>query len=255
MDELSVLCTAIDDAVECPEDAVMLDPVPLCEYHRMQVALLVVPDLLAAAARAEIARAHPKTLPSEESHALISGARRAEIAHYLAGPHGAMVYFIENGALVKIGYTTNLRSRVSRLALREKNIMLLLRGGPTLERALHTQFAAHRVDGTEWFELSQEIREFIEAKLAQATDVHAPVGALRQRRAIRVLVELRDAVLPGSDEDGIAPAARAAAQPGSNGDAEPESAGECGCYPNDLAIEHKHLALWELLVTCRTGRR
>ena len=51
MDEYSVLCTAADEGVECATEAVMVRPVPLCEQHRIQVALLVVPDALATLLR------------------------------------------------------------------------------------------------------------------------------------------------------------------------------------------------------------
>ncbi|WP_124270785.1 GIY-YIG nuclease family protein [Streptomyces sp. ADI96-02] len=45
--------------------------------------------------------------------------------------------------------------------------MLLLSGGRLLERALHVKFAASRVKGTEWFEITADLLRYIGDRLAR----------------------------------------------------------------------------------------
>jgi len=140
-------CVARDDGRPCDLDPVMVDPVPLCASHRLQVALAVVPDVL----RDQMA----------------SEAQPVEMNHLLQGGHDLVVYFIAHGDRVKIGYTSNLKKRVNGLTLRPDNLLLALAGGPDLERALHARFANDRVDDTEWFQLSPQIKRYIEDRNRQ----------------------------------------------------------------------------------------
>ncbi|MDG9701677.1 GIY-YIG nuclease family protein [Streptomyces sp. DH37] len=82
----------------------------------------------------------------------------------LDGPHNPVVYFLLNGDRVKIGYTTNLKSRLIALSLRVQNVILLLDGGQKLEYALHSRFRYHRIDDTEWFHYAEELQEFVKAR-------------------------------------------------------------------------------------------
>lgn len=250
MDESTVFCTAADEASACTKEAEMIYPVPLCKGHQVQVAQLVMHDLLASAARNELAPGQPRALATEETLAVAAGARRVEIHHYMSGPHSPMVYFIENGASVKIGFSTHLRKRVSDLSLRDKNVMLLLRGGLTLERALHTRYAAYRIDNTEWFELSDEIREYVAAKSDQPADSFVSLASLQQEIvALRTQVDQHECPEPapappdGQDEVGDSlPALIPTAVP-----VEPEW--PRAKYPDEQEIETKHLACWETLAT------
>lgn len=133
----------------------------------MEVALLVVPDVLTTAIRSTKAGASLKLLGRVERDALIAGARPLKVKPYTRGTHSPVVYFIENGDVAKIGFSTHLRARVSSLALQEKNVMLLLEGGFTLERALHSRFEKDRIDNTEWFNLSDDMVQFITEKCDQ----------------------------------------------------------------------------------------
>lgn len=154
------ICNADDEGRPCPREAVMLRPVALCHAHRVEVALTVVPELLREQLDAALRGA---ATPLATRSDLVATACAATADGLLRGVHDSVVYFIANGGRVKIGYTTNLKSRLGSLALRRDAVLLTLQGGPELERALHTHFAAYRNGNTEWFELSPEIFRYISA--------------------------------------------------------------------------------------------
>jgi hypothetical protein len=154
------ICQALRDEDPCAYPAVMVVPVRLCEEHKVQVAAVVVPDLLASALRN--ARAVGGRTLSGEAARLVSNASAAGLP--TTDPHPVLVYFMANGGRVKIGYTKSLFSRISSLSLREDAVLLLLHGGTDLERALHAKFGAHRVADSEWFELAPDLVHFISDK-------------------------------------------------------------------------------------------
>lgn len=182
MDESTILCTAADEGAECATEAAMIRPVALCEFHRIQVALLVVPDALTMLVQQAKTGMTRLSLPADERAAVIAGARPKPVGDYMGGVHGPVVYFLENGDRVKIGHSTNLRSRVKSLALQEKDVLLLLQGGLTLERALHSTFAKERIDATEWFAKSERIVEFIRSKSSQLAATDAGSGRKQRKR-------------------------------------------------------------------------
>jgi hypothetical protein len=164
-------CAADDEGRRCTREPVMLRPVALCEPHRIEIALAVVPVLL----RDQLAAAQESlTAPAPRSE-LVATAVAVDVDGLLGGVHDSVVYFLANGGRVKIGYTTNLKSRLGSLALRRGAALLALQGGPELERALHSHFAAYRDGSTEWFELSPEIFRYIAAPHPAATAVAEPV--------------------------------------------------------------------------------
>lgn len=146
-------CIVVADDVACTNAPTITDPVSLCRTHQLAVALSCVPDILANAFRSSDAESR--------AGALIREARAVDPADHFGGIHDHVVYFIANGNKVKIGFTTNLRSRLRQFALRSSSVLLLLAGGPELERALHTRFARHRDGVTEWFDLCSEIVDFV----------------------------------------------------------------------------------------------
>jgi hypothetical protein len=77
-----------------------------------------------------------------------------------------VVYFIACGDdLIKIGHTTNLRSRLRSLrtaAPKELRVLLVIPGTRDDEQELHRKFQAHRAGG-EWFLRCDAITEFISA--------------------------------------------------------------------------------------------
>ncbi|HXF03438.1 MAG TPA: GIY-YIG nuclease family protein [Arthrobacter sp.] len=161
---MDTTCIAIDQGIECVAEATMTSPVPLCDGHQIQVALLVVPDILTAALRHAGSDLKPAPLPSEERSAVVAGARPKPVGAHMGGSHGPVVYFADTGARIKIGTSTNLRKRIRSLSLQEKDVVLLLQGGLMLERALHDTFAKERIDSTEWFAKSERLMKFIEGK-------------------------------------------------------------------------------------------
>ncbi|KUJ35954.1 hypothetical protein ACZ90_70630 [Streptomyces albus subsp. albus] len=99
---------------------------------------------------------------------IATSAQPAEfIGGIAAGRHAPVVYFLLNGSRVKIGYTRSLVTRLRALALGESAVVLLLSGGRQLESALHAEFAATRVKGTEWFEITAPLLRYIGGRLAR----------------------------------------------------------------------------------------
>ena len=74
-----------------------------------------------------------------------------------------MVYFIRQDAAVKIGYTKQIKYRLSELQVSNPNeltVLLLIKGGIKLEQELHKRFVDDKIRG-EWYYLSDEVRDFI----------------------------------------------------------------------------------------------
>lgn len=97
--------------------------------------------------------------------------------------HEPIVYFLRVGDRVKIGYTTNLRTRITALALRPDNVVLLLVGGRDLEQDLHMRFGNARLGETEWFRLTSEVANYIdEMRVRVGRDPIEPRGQTTKRR-------------------------------------------------------------------------
>lgn len=164
MPQIPNACVADDGP--CDDTPVIARPVVLCRVHLAAVAHQALTLFVA-----------PEAKPFLEATADDEAIRRAKpmnIADSLTGAHPSAVYFIANGDRVKIGFTTNLKSRVATLSLRESDVLLLLRGEMDLERALHRRFAKERINNTEWFACSTRIRRFMTDKTAPAVPVAAP---------------------------------------------------------------------------------
>jgi hypothetical protein len=78
-----------------------------------------------------------------------------------------VVYFIatQTDRLVKIGYSRNPKTRIKTLQTSNPKKLLLigvLEGCKKVEKFLHIKFYKYRIDG-EWFKLTDEILEYIEA--------------------------------------------------------------------------------------------
>lgn len=147
-------CIADDEGRPCYREAVVLRPVALCHPHRIEIAMTVVPDLLRDGLEAALTSVATPVAVRDD---LVATAAATPVDGLLHGVHASVVYFIANGGRVKIGYTTNLKSRLAALALRSDSVLLALQGGPELERALHARFVKYRNGNTEWFELSPEL--------------------------------------------------------------------------------------------------
>jgi hypothetical protein len=96
-------------------------------------------------------------------------------------PSGNVVYFIEAVGLdrVKIGWSTNLRQRVTQLRMASAvplRVLFHQPGDVERERELHARFADLRVHG-EWFTLASSIRSYIAVKHAERVRLSRPEGA------------------------------------------------------------------------------
>ncbi|MFC8463396.1 GIY-YIG nuclease family protein [Streptomyces sp. NPDC057250] len=123
----------------------------------------IVPEMLRRAV--DVPAARPRVVLTDVQVRHIRRAPAVPID--LSGNHASRVYFIEHGTRLKIGYTTNLRSRLSALSLRPSNVRMVVRGGPEVERALHRYFDAYRIEDTEWFHLADEVQQYIEERLRE----------------------------------------------------------------------------------------
>lgn len=83
-----------------------------------------------------------------------------------AGTHDPLVYFMRNGSRIKIGWTTNLKARLSALSLPKDAVVLTIPGGPAEEDAMHQRFANVRVGWSEWFEATPELEAYIKREAA-----------------------------------------------------------------------------------------
>jgi hypothetical protein len=131
---------------EAPEPDEIVRPVQWSELPKAQIP--TVPDL---ATTLPIVKADvPDDLRSYVSPELFNKTS-----------HEPAVYFLRNGQRVKIGTTTNLGERVRHLSLRPEDVLLVLPGGETEERAFHDQFRDLRLNGTEWFWLGGPLVSFL----------------------------------------------------------------------------------------------
>lgn len=75
----------------------------------------------------------------------------------------AVVYFVEASGRVKIGYTRDIHKRISALRTAIPGELRLLRridGGRSIEKWLHKQFGAQRLNG-EWFRFHPDMLSII----------------------------------------------------------------------------------------------
>lgn len=78
----------------------------------------------------------------------------------LPPPRVDIVYYLRYGDRVKIGTTANPRQRLG--AIMHDEVLGFERGDRQVERRRHTQFAADRLETTEWFILSPAILAHID---------------------------------------------------------------------------------------------
>ncbi|MGW5387185.1 GIY-YIG nuclease family protein [Nocardia sp. NPDC003963] len=114
-------------------------PLPLCSEHLIKTLAAAVE--VTRAAKLDYSKANPgKSMPFPV---------KARI------PHGEVVYYIRFGDRIKIGTTSNLSARLSTLPFDE--VLATEPGGVEVERQRHTEFAASRISGREWFTASEAL--------------------------------------------------------------------------------------------------
>lgn len=88
------------------------------------------------------------------------------------------VYFFRAGNAVKIGFSTNLRERASKLQTTcpERAFMAkFVKGTPRTERDFHKRFAEYRLSG-EWFDLRGRLAKYLERHI-RPIDFPEPIPA------------------------------------------------------------------------------
>lgn len=83
-----------------------------------------------------------------------------------AGENARLVYFIQGecGGPIKIGYTSNLSSRLSALQTGYPDtlkVLFIIAGTTRREHAIHNMLSEHRLNG-EWFKDTPEVRKILE---------------------------------------------------------------------------------------------
>lgn len=74
----------------------------------------------------------------------------------------SVVYYVQTGRYIKIGFTSDLKRRLSELRLHETAVLAAEPGGRKLEAQRHAEFADERIDPRrEDFALSLRIQEHI----------------------------------------------------------------------------------------------
>lgn len=210
MTDLNARCLGVEEGAACTDLATITQPVPLCTHHQMQVAVAIVPEMLASVLSMPKRAPVPEVCDAASSRLV---ARAKPVGLDLSGAHGDRVYFVRNGDRIKIGYTTNLRGRLGSLCLRPDSVLLLLQGGKGLEAALHRFFSGHRIGTTEWFRYAGDIEKYIGRKTKSAPgsatdgDAHerlasrdALLAAIRKRMGSSRAVLLADVVDALQDE-------------------------------------------------------
>lgn len=110
--------------------------------------------------------------PSGDSQAIL-GSRAAMIT--VDNCKGtAFVYFIRLGPYVKIGTSSDVRSRIGALSLAPGNLLAVVPGSFEVERATHRRFGRLR-SFREWFYLQDELLEYVSD--LQRSHIHAILDA------------------------------------------------------------------------------
>lgn len=125
-------------------------PIPLCRRHIIRV----------------LARSLELTRQSRREHVVSNNAPLpAPIDDAIAEvDHAPVVYYVRFADRVKIGTSTNLRSRLS--ALPHDEVLAVEPGGVDVERRRHAQFCADRIIG-EWFDMSDALKAHIDGIRSQ----------------------------------------------------------------------------------------
>lgn len=80
----------------------------------------------------------------------------------------SQVYYIRIGDHIKIGYSTNLKQRISQLRLQQSALLATEPGGRELEKERHRQFSADRIiSNREDFDPSPRLMAHIDAVLTE----------------------------------------------------------------------------------------
>lgn len=103
------------------------------------------------------------------------------------------VYYILVGAHIKIGYTTNMYSRM-RAYPPDSTVLGTEPGTKETEKERHQHFEAHRALGREWFKDVPEIREYIAENCEPWSPLALPAAGPSGPRRAKIRLKYRDTI-------------------------------------------------------------
>lgn len=188
------VCAVEESSGQCPRTPVITSPLELCRLHSLEVAAATLPEFLSDSAR-EQRFVHSEAHLLRPLPARLAEAKAVRLNPRVAEVHDPVVYFVQNGNRMKIGFTKSLVARLAALCLPRESVVLTLLGGQELETVLHTHFAPYRVPGTEWFATHGDLTSYIASKEPEDDMVPAhrpprPRAELdRARKAVRARID------------------------------------------------------------------
>lgn len=147
---------------------------PLCAEHRDRLVVALLPEYAARyrephtwvrALQKHPDLLEPADIPEPARQRRRAAADRQRAARQNPRQPEPVVYFIRVGDRVKIGWSTDYRSRFRQLTLPgDAQVVRTEPGGPSEEAALHARFAPHRIGNTEWFYVRDDLADLLEAQ-------------------------------------------------------------------------------------------
>lgn len=145
------LCCILDETgTPCGSTVMRNAPVSVCTFHAGSIS-----EFYSKADKLELARAALMAHQAEAPPRLPDGAPRASV-----------VYYVQLGAVVKIGTTLDLAQRLQSYPPMAR-LLATEPGGYTLERKRHRQFNEYLAAGNEWFDPGPRLRAHIERLMAR----------------------------------------------------------------------------------------
>jgi hypothetical protein len=147
-------CTAqARDGSFCDAATIEDAPFPICIEH----AAAVLQFLRGYIEYFESAPLELRLLALDKTH--VVEKNEAKMAEKQRAPH-ELIYYLQVGALIKIGYTARLKQRLAAYPP-DSRLLAFEPGNMGLEERRHRQFSAHLKHGKEWFKPAPELIEHI----------------------------------------------------------------------------------------------
>lgn len=93
---------------------------------------------------------------------VFNAAARTSAPAPIHQPPPSVVYYLDLGQHIKIGFTTNLQQRLNALRADKDQLLAIEPGGRDVERARHDQFAHERLDRRENFRISDRLTDHVQ---------------------------------------------------------------------------------------------
>lgn len=155
----------------CAEHVLKDAPVALCYDHTFLVYMYM---------HGSISSHHKSIYKAMER--IEKGPSKEEIALDQAWKEQSQVYYIRIGDYIKIGYTQNLKQRISGLRVDKSDVLATEPGGQAKERERHLQFANIRIGQRENFERTADLLTHI-AKVRRENGPPKMTGFVSQKAA------------------------------------------------------------------------